>query len=126
LEVAGVSASGKSAEAVLAEFQRAGFLLTYVLDCPLEPASDQEATIQTVLGDRLPSVLTRIRRSLRPKRLVPVAQVLETVLERLEGADLGCPIVLDAGKPFALDRGPTNEAGRRLRDALAGVAATGR
>src|SRR5439155_16458759 len=36
LEAAGVSTAGKTAEAVHAEFQRAGFFLTHVLECPVE------------------------------------------------------------------------------------------
>src|SRR5208283_736012 len=36
LEAVGISTSGKSSEAVLSEFQRGGFLLTHVLECPLE------------------------------------------------------------------------------------------
>src|SRR5437660_1036079 len=36
LEGVGVDPNGKSPEEVLAEFQRGGFLLAHVLECPLE------------------------------------------------------------------------------------------
>src|ERR1700716_1652707 len=36
LAAAGLSPEGKPAEATLAEFQRGGFLLTHVMECPLE------------------------------------------------------------------------------------------
>src|ERR1700686_780446 len=66
LAAAGLSRAGKPAEAVLSEFQRGGFLLTYVLDCPFEQGADPN-DLQRMLEGRLPGVLARIRRSLRPK-----------------------------------------------------------
>jgi hypothetical protein len=125
LEAAGLSRAGKSAEAVLAEFQRSGFLLAYVLDCPFERGADP-GELQQLLERRLPGVLARIRRSLKPKRLVLIAQALEASLGALENADLGCAIVLDDGKPFALDGASVDQAIERLRGALASVTAAGR
>jgi len=61
LAAAGVSQDGKSAEAALAEFQRGGFLLTHVLECPLE---GDPGRLPALMASRLPGVLTRIRRSL--------------------------------------------------------------
>src|SRR5437762_9539545 len=40
LEAAGILRIGKAVEATLVEFQRLGLFLTYVLECPLEPASN--------------------------------------------------------------------------------------
>ena len=125
LEAGGLSASGRPAETVLAEFQRGGFFLAYVHDCPLEKPVDSVAA-QGLLERRLAATVARIRRSLKPKRMVPIASSLEPVLDRLQRADLGCSIVLDDGKPFALDGNPPGEVIARLRHALAGVTATGR
>src|SRR5216684_666718 len=36
LAALGISTAGKTAEAVHTEFQRAGFFLTHILECPLE------------------------------------------------------------------------------------------
>ncbi len=105
LAATGVSYDGKSREAVLAEFQRGGLLLTYVLDCPLEQAVSEPAAIQALLSARLPALAARVRRSLRPKRLAPISRLLEPLLGNLETLGLGCPIVLDGNKPFALDEG---------------------
>jgi hypothetical protein len=122
LAAAGLSRTGKPPEAVLTEFQRGGLLLTYVLDCPLEQGADPN-DLQRLLEGRLPSVLARIRRSWRPKRLVPIAQALEPWLGALENANLGCAVVLDGGKPFVLDGASPEQTIERLRRALASVTA---
>ncbi len=41
LEAVGISPAGKTRDAVHAEFQRAGFFLTHVLECPLEDEGRQ-------------------------------------------------------------------------------------
>jgi hypothetical protein len=68
-------------------------------------------------------VLARIRRSLKPKRLVPISQALERFLPILDSAELSCAILLDHQKPFALDA-DTNEAADRLRETLASQSTT--
>ena len=115
LAAAGVTPTGKSAEAALAEFQRGGLLLTHVLECPLDDSVGD--SLQRLLADRLPAVLARIRRSLKPKRLVPISQTLEQFLPVLNSGGLPCAILLDQQKPFALDV-DTDESGNRLREAL--------
>jgi hypothetical protein len=119
LSAAGISRSGKSAEATLAEFQRSGLLLTYVLECPLEPGLGSRE-IAYLLGRRFPAVLARIRRSLKPKRVIPISGLLEPLL-RGDGRalDAGCPIVLDGQKPFTLEGAPPEVAGTSLRRLLA-------
>jgi hypothetical protein len=100
LEVAGITAEGKTPEMVLAEFQRGGYFLTHVLECPLNGSEEGAAT--SFLTQRVGPVLARIRRSLRPKRALLFDPRLAPFLERISSAELGCPAVLDAGKPFAL------------------------
>jgi hypothetical protein len=75
---------GKSREAVLTEFQRGGFFLTHVLECPLDDVHPDEAKAQVLLEGRLPSVIARIRRSLKPKKLVAISPVLNPLLPRLK------------------------------------------
>jgi hypothetical protein len=125
LAAAGFSITGKPPEAVLAEFQRGGFLLTYVLDCPFEQDVDP-SELQRLLERRLPAVLARVRRSLKPKRLVPIAQALEPSLGALEIANLGCAVVLDGGKPFAIDGASPQHAVELLRQVLASAATASR
>jgi len=116
LAVAGVTTAGKAAEATLSEFQRGGFFLTYVLECPSEDAA--EDNVQQLLGSRLPAVMARIRRSLKPKRLVPFSLALERFLPALNSGDLPCAILLDQGKPFVVEVDTAAESTSRLREAL--------
>jgi hypothetical protein len=133
LAAAGVSSAGKSTEATLAEFQRAGFLFTYVLECPLDRSAGDPAAIHALLSARLPAFAARVRRSLRPKRLVPISRLLEPLLGNLESINLGCPIVLDGNQPFALDldigedaEGALDITVERLRQALAAASVPAR
>ena len=119
LEVAGITAAGKSAEIVQAEFQRAGFFLTPVLECALEGELQDGARRLSLLEQRLPAMGTRIRRSLKPKRVALISTELESVAGKIAAMELGCPVVLDGGKPFALDGPNAGEAVRKLREALA-------
>jgi hypothetical protein len=114
----GVSCNGKSSETALAEFQRAGFLLTYVLECPLNPGVNDPVAIQALLRSRLPALLARVRRSLRPRRVVPISSFLEPLLGSLTGHELACAVVLDSGKPFAFDGAGADQVAVRLRQAL--------
>jgi hypothetical protein len=124
LSAAGLITDGKSAEATLAEFQRAGLFLTHVLECPLEDGV--AGKIQELIGNRLPAMLARIRRSLKPKRLAPISMLLEQVLPALNSGGLPCAILLDQGKPFAMDGEAAGESARHLREALASQSASTR
>jgi hypothetical protein len=121
LAATGVAPAGKSWQAVLTEFQRGGFLLTYALECPIDP-SVGEAAVQALLEARRPALLARIRRSLKPKRIVPISRLLEPVLGSLSVADTGCSLILDEGKAFALDGIRREDAAVRLRQILAAAA----
>src|ERR1700732_1240423 len=117
LAATGLTLEGKSVEATLAEFQRRGFLLTHVLECPLE--NGERGRIQELIANRLPAILARIRRSLKPKRLIPISAALEQFIPALTAGDLPCAILLDREKPFVLDANAPPEVAARLRDAFA-------
>jgi hypothetical protein len=120
LQAAGILPAGKTAEVTLAEFQRAGFFLAHILECPAEEAMNDATAIQTLVGQRLPSISVRIRRSLRPKRVALISTFLGPFATVLETSGLGCPILLDNGEPFALDGSAPDHAIARLHAALAG------
>jgi hypothetical protein len=126
LAAAGISPAGKSKEAVLNEFQRGGFLLGYVAECPLEAAVRDGAPRDALLASRLRLFLARLRRSFRPKRVACISSVLGSLFVPLTETDLGCKLVSDAGQPFALDGVGAMQAAERLRGALAAAAATAR
>jgi hypothetical protein len=124
LEALGISTPGKSSETVLSEFQRGGFFLTHVLECPLETTEAEPASYQSLLAERVSQVLTRLRRSLKPKRVVLISDSLAPLAARLSSAELGCPVILDHGKPFGLDSSDFPRAALHLRQAL-GLATAG-
>jgi hypothetical protein len=122
LAVAAVSTAGKAAQAVQAEFQRAGFFLTHVLECPVENESAATTALDSLMEQRLAAVAVRIRRSLKPKRVVLISRALETILEKFVALQLSCPLVLDDGRPFALDESDTQKTATRLRGAVGACA----
>lgn len=65
---------GKVRETVLADFQRRGYLLTHVLECPTSLGSD---AMRAALDQRIAPTVVRIRRSLKPKKLVLLGRELE-------------------------------------------------
>jgi hypothetical protein len=126
LDAAGISTAGKAREAVHAEFQRAGFFLTHVLECPMESEGSVRVDAKAALKERLAAVAIRIRRSLKPKRVMAVTEDLAPVVEKILALDLGCPVMLDHGKPFRLESGAgVNSALWRLRESLAIPTANG-
>jgi hypothetical protein len=118
LEAVGISTAGKTRDAVHAEFQRAGFFLTHVLECPLDGDPAQREAAAALLARRLKPVATRIRRSLKPKRVMAITVELAPVVHDILVLDLGCLVVLDDGKPFRLADGAGESLGKRLRQAL--------
>ena len=124
LDALGLPYTGKAAVAVLTDFQRQGFFLVHALECP--PAADVSGrpAIQAVLEERLPALFTRIRRSLKPRRVVIVSSILEPLTGRFVEGNLGCPVLLDNGKPFGLEGVDPGPVSGRLRAALASPAAS--
>jgi hypothetical protein len=119
---AGISSAGKSADAIQSEFQRRGIYLTHVLECPLDGPSGRGDLLIDALIARLPTLFTRIRRSLKPKRLAFISGSLTPLVERFASAQLNCELVLDDGRAFALDHSNTAEVTAtmaRFQDVLA-------
>jgi hypothetical protein len=122
LDALKISTVGRAAEAVHAEFQRGGYFLTHVLECPQGTGGESGAKTGELLAMRLDSVGRRIRRSLKPRRAVLISQGLAPVVEKILALELGCPVVSDDGKLFELDGPRQDEAVVRFRERLAGTA----
>src|ERR1700722_4302285 len=121
INAACVSIAGKSADAIQSEFQRRGIYLTHVLECPLDVPSSGPDSLTKALISRLPTLFTRIRRSLKPKRLAFVSRSLTPLIERFASAQLNCELVLDDGRAFGLDQSSSGEvtaAIARFQDVL--------
>ena len=121
IAAAGISSSGKSADAIQSEFQRRRIYLAHVLECPLDTPSTGPDFLTNAFIIRLPTLFTRIRRSLKPKRLAFVSRSLTPLIERFASAQLNCELVLDDGRAFALDHSSPVEVAAaiaRVQDVL--------
>jgi hypothetical protein len=126
LAASGISPAGKSKEALLAEFQRGGFLLGYVLECPLEAEAREGVARDALLKSRLPLFLARLRRSFRPKRVASISSKLDPLFAGLTEAELGCALLGAGGKSFALDGPSAEREMERLYEVLSANKAVGR
>jgi hypothetical protein len=115
LRVAGIDAAGKSADTIHHELQRAGFFVAHVMDCPLESAGGNGA-LGGLLAKRVAVTLTRIRRSIKPKRVAMIAPELDFSLKKFTTEALGCGVILDGSRAFKVDE--TGDGAERLRVAL--------
>src|SRR5262249_49013846 len=66
LETVRIETGGRDAESVLTEFQRKGYFLTHVLECAAESGAAPD--LSESLRRKLPSVMKRLRASLKPKK----------------------------------------------------------
>ncbi len=102
LDALQIPRAGKSADAILTEFQKRGLFLTHVLECPLEPGAPPSAA-QQLLEKQLPAVIARIRRSLRPKRLLLLSNELAPLAGKFTETVLGIPVFTTHFGPLPLD-----------------------
>jgi hypothetical protein len=112
---------GKPTAGFLGEFQKRGLFLMHLLECSVEQASLTGEGLRSPLEEHLPLAAARIRRSLRPKRVVLISPELQAVAAKLTESSLGCPVLLHLDKPFEIMKkdGASEIAAFRL--ALGGV-----
>ncbi|MBZ5529364.1 MAG: hypothetical protein LAN71_15890 [Acidobacteriia bacterium] len=111
---------------VLEEFQHRGYFLAHLLECPPEAPGREGSGLLAAATSHMPAVLTRIRRSLKPKQIALVSSAMQSMLAHFTDDALGAPLLLDGGKPFALDGPDPAAAAERLRVALEGKRGPGR
>jgi hypothetical protein len=126
LDALGIAHKGRPAEAVLTEFQKRGLFLTHVLECPMEFGPGDRLELATLLEIRFNDVCAKIRRSLKPKRVVILSPAMRSIASRFAAANLGCPVELDAGNPFDLEDPKPEALAARLRAVLPAMATTAR
>jgi len=117
LDALRISSAGRSADAILTEVQKRGLFLTYVLQCPLEPGVNP-ADAHLLLEKQLPAVTARIRRSLKPRRVVLFSRELANLAEKLTEATIGSLVFTGAYGPFSLDGNGNESDMEKLRGAL--------
>ena len=113
-----IPTEGKSPETVLAEFQKLGLMLTHVLECPLDDGTSQ-AQARSYLEAELPATIARIRRSLKPKRVLLLSADLQPYTAKLHEAHLLCPILPSPSGTFLSSSDPTEADLQSFRAALA-------
>jgi hypothetical protein len=121
---AGIAPENKTADALHSEFQRRGLFVTHILECPLDFGAS--AAAEAAIDPRLSTLFTRIRRSLKPKRLAFISGSLSPLIPKFAVAQLGCELVLDEGHAFVLDHSDAPAVVRtitRLHESLAVPAA---
>jgi len=116
LKATTILAEGKTAEDIQTEFQRAGLFLTHVLECPLNENPDKTAS--ELMEERLPVVIARIRRSLKPKRVIILSDSMADAAKRISKMELDCQILLDNGRPFSSERNHSETMAQRLGEAF--------
>jgi hypothetical protein len=117
LEALRISRAGRSADAALTDFQKGGLLLTYVLECPLEPGVSP-ADAQLLLEKQLSAVIARIRRSLKPKRVVLFSRELTVLTGKFKEEAIGSPVFTGSYGPFSLDGSSSESEMEEFRRAL--------
>jgi hypothetical protein len=110
---------GNSAESVIAEFQKLGLMLTHILECPLQNGTSAPQAL-ALLEKQLPATLTRIRRSLKPKRILLISADLHQLADQLHGTNVGCPILPFPPGVFLSNPAPAEAELQEFRRALAG------
>lgn len=118
LRAVGIPFEGKAAAAVHSEFQGAGLFLAHVLECPLESSPKSSNDASNLMREHLRAVASRIRRSLKPKRVMLVTEIPQELVQDILSLDLGCPVV-DEGKPFRFSSSTEVTSLSRFRELLA-------
>jgi hypothetical protein len=124
LSALSISTAGKSNEEVLAEFQKRGLFLVYLLECPVATGA-RPAEVIDLLDRHLPQAVTRTRRSLKPKRVLVLAQDLQPFLPQLSESALGCPVFYTPLAASTKAVPPTDDEIAAFRTALPAIAAQG-
>jgi hypothetical protein len=92
------AALGSDAQAAdtarIAEFQRRGYYLAYLSECPIPENGEPAAATVARLG---PTLIRRIRFNYRPKHVAPLGQELFLLVDMLRVAGIGPILTLDQG-----------------------------
>ena len=98
----GIDPAEKSIETVLTDFQRRGYLVAHLLECANKSADAKGA--QELLEKRFAAATVRIRRSLRPKKVVLLGRELDPFVKRFTNEAVGAELALSpSGHAFRLE-----------------------
>ena len=108
--------AGKASETVLVEFQKLGLMLAHVLECPLADGITA-AQAQALFEKQVPLTITRIRRSLKPKRVLLLSNELLPFARKFHEAGFGFPVLPTSGV-FLAETDPSAANLQDFRSAL--------
>ena len=94
------------ASARLAEFQRRGYYVAYISECPLPKNEEPAASTIARLG---PTLIRRIRFNYKAKHIAPLGQELSPLVDMLRVAGIGPILTLDQGLPLPIPRTGTRD-----------------
>jgi len=100
LDALQIEKEGRESDAVLAEFQRKGYFLTHLLECA--PENGAALDLNESLRRRLPSVMKRLRTSLKPKKVFVISREMGSICDELKSAQVETELILDGTMPFDL------------------------
>lgn len=83
----------------LAEFQRKGYYLSYLSECPILDETDSVAAAISTLG---PALIRRIRFNYKPKHIALLGSNMAPLIGILEKAGMGTLLLLHGGQPLTL------------------------
>jgi hypothetical protein len=82
----------------LAEFQRRGYYLAYLSECPIRaecPNRESEEPSSSTIARLGPTLIRRIRFNYKPKLIAPLGQELIPLIDMLKTAGVGPVLTLD-------------------------------
>jgi hypothetical protein len=109
-----IPTEGQPTDEVLTEVQKRGVVATQVLECPVEGPANERA-LQELLMRHLPSALARVRRSLKPKRVLILSSELQGFLSQFNEARVGGPVFYT---PFSHTQAAQTQEIAAFREAL--------
>ncbi len=103
----------------LAEFQRRGYYLAYLSECPIPVNEEPPASTIARLG---PTLIRRIRLNYKPKHIAPLGQEMLPLAEVLRGEGVGSLLMLDQGLTLPIPRTGNRDWMELFRRAVSAVA----
>jgi len=103
----------------LAEFQRRGYYLAYLSECPI-PAN--EASAASAIARLGPTLIRRIRFNYRPKLVAPLGEELLPLIEMLRAAGIDPVLTLDQERALPAPRTGDRQWTVLLQRAVASIA----
>jgi hypothetical protein len=109
----------ETGSARLVEFQRRGYYMAYLSECPI-PENEEPAA--STIARLCPTLIRRIRFNYKPKHIAPLGQELFPLVEMLRDAGIGTILTLDQGLALPIPRTGDRESMELFQRAVATVA----